>query len=84
MRLKRSGRHFVDNNFKCILLNENICILIQVSFRFVPDPPIYNKPSMVQIMALYRKGRKPLFEAMMTEFTDAGMRHSTLIIIIIL
>ena len=39
---------------------------------------------MVQIMALYRKGRKPLFEAMMTEFTDAGMRHSTLIIIIIL
>ena len=33
--------------FKCIFLNENGRILIQISLKFVPRSPIDNKPALV-------------------------------------
>ena len=36
---------------------------------------IDNMPPLVQLMAWHQIGDKPLFEAMMTLFTDAYMRH---------
>ena len=61
--------------FKCIFMNENDKITIQISLKFVPRSPIDNKPAFVQVMAWRRKGEKPLPEPMMAQFTDAYMRH---------
>ena len=64
-----------DGIFKCIFLNENYRIQIQISLKFVPRSPIDNKASFVQVMAWRRTGDKPLPEPMMTQFTDTYMRH---------
>ena len=65
LRLRRNRRHFADDIFKCILLNENVLILIKISLKFIPKGPINNIPALVQIMAWRRPGDKPLSEAMM-------------------
>ena len=64
-----------DDIFKCIFVNENVWILIEISLNFVPKDTINNIPALVQIMAWRRPGDKPLSEAMLTQFTDAYMRH---------
>ena len=64
-----------DNIFKCIFVNENIRSSIQNSLKFVPQSMIDNKSALVQVMAWRRIGDKPLTEAMMTQFTNAYMRH---------
>ena len=33
------GRHFADDIFRCIFLNENICMLGKISLEFVPNNP---------------------------------------------
>ena len=35
-------------------VNEKICILIEISLKFVPRGPIENNPALVQIMAWYQ------------------------------
>ena len=61
--------------FKCIFLNENVGISIQISYKCVPKGPIDNMSALVQVMARRWTGHKPLSEAMMAQFTDAYMRH---------
>ena len=56
-------------------MNENICILIRISRKFILKGPIDNKLALVQVMAWRRTGDKPLPEPMLTQFTDAYMRH---------
>ena len=65
LRLRQNGRHFADDVFKCIFLNENVWISIKFSLKFVPKGPIYNNPALVQIMAWRLSGDKPLSEPMM-------------------
>ena len=60
-----NGRHFADDIFKCIFLNENVRIQIKISLKFVPKGPINNILTMVQIMAWRVPGDKPLSEPMM-------------------
>ena len=62
---RHHGRHFADDTFKRIFLNENDIISIKISLKFVPEGPINNIPALVQIMAWRRPGDKPLSEAMM-------------------
>ena len=64
LRQKQNGRHFADDIFKCIFLNENVWISIKISLKFVPEGPI-NNITLVQIVAWRRPGDKPLYEAMM-------------------
>ena len=64
-----------DDIFKFIFLNENGRIPIEISLKFVARSPIHNKPSFVQVMARRRIGDKPLPGTMITQFTDAYMRH---------
>ena len=64
LRSGRNGRHFADDIFKCIFLNENVWILIKFSLKFVPRGSINNIPVLVQIMAWRRPGDKPLSEPM--------------------
>ena len=62
---RQNGRHFADDIFKCIFLNENIWIPIKISLKFVPKGPINNIPALVQIMAWRWPGDKPLSQPMM-------------------
>ena len=62
---RQDGCHFPDDIFRCISLNENIWITINISLSFVPKGPIDNIPALVQIMAWRRSGDKPLSEPMM-------------------
>ena len=65
LRPRQKGRHFADNTFKCIFLNEDVRISIEISLKFVPNDPINNIPALVQIMAWHRAGDKSLSEPMM-------------------
>ena len=65
LRPKQNGRHFADDIFKCIFLNENVWIPIKISVKFVPKGTINNIPALVQMMAWRRPGDKPLSESMM-------------------
>ena len=64
-----NGRHFADDIFKCICLNENVWNPIKISLKFVPMGPINNIPAMVQIMAWRRPGDKPLSEPMVVSLS---------------
>ena len=48
-------RHFTDDIFKCIFLNENMWILINISLKFVPSGQIDNIPLLVQMKAWCRR-----------------------------
>ena len=65
LRPRQTGRHFPDDIFKCIFLNENIWSSITISLIFVPKGPINHVPALVQIMALHLPGDKPLSEPIM-------------------
>ena len=47
LRPRQNGRHFADDIFKCIFLNENVWIPIEISVKFVPKGPINNIPALV-------------------------------------
>ena len=51
-------------------MNKKFCILIQISLKFVPKGPIDNKSALFRLV-----GAKPLAAPMLTQFTDAYMRH---------
>ena len=65
LRPRQNGRHFADDIFKRIFLNENIWIPMKISLKFVPKGSINNIPALVQIMTWRRPGDKPLSELMM-------------------
>ena len=54
LRPKQHGRHFADDTFKHIFLNENVGISIKISPKFIHKGPINNIPALVQIMAWRR------------------------------
>ena len=76
LRPRQTGCHLADYVFEHIFLNENFCIPIKISQKFVPMGPINNNPALVQIMAQHQQGDKPLSELMMVYLTDAFMHHS--------
>ena len=65
LRPRQNGRHFAEDIFKCIFLNENTSVPIKISLKFVPKDPINNIPALVQIKAWCQPGTKPLSEPMM-------------------
>ena len=69
LRPRQNGRHFADDTFKPIFLNENIRISIKISLKFVPKGSINNIPALVQIMAWRLPGDKPLSEPMMVNLS---------------
>ena len=64
-RPRQNGRHFADDTFKLIFLNEIVSISIKISLKFVSKGPINNIPALVKIMATARPGDKPLSQPMM-------------------
>ena len=65
LRPRQNGRHFADDTFKRIFMNENVRVSINISLKFVPKGLINNIPALVLIMAWCRPGDKPLSEPMM-------------------
>ena len=65
LRPRHNFRYFTDNIFKCVLLNENVWILLKISLKFVPNFRINNIPALVLIMAWRQPGDKSLSELMM-------------------
>ena len=65
LRPRQNGHRFTDNTFKCIVLNENVIISIEISLKFALKGPMNNTSALVQIMAWCRPGDKPLPEPMM-------------------
>ena len=76
LRPRQNGRHFADGIIKCIYVNENHCILLRFSPKFID-----NMPALVQVMAWCQIGNNPVPEPMMTFFLNLlhrlNMRHST-------
>ena len=64
MKPGQNGRHFPDDIFKCIFLNENVWISLKISQKFASKVRTNNIPALVQIMAWRRPGAKPLSEPM--------------------
>ena len=64
---RQNGHRFSDDIFNRSF-NENCCILIKISLKYVIKGPIDNIAALVQIMAWRRTGDKPLSEVMMAEF----------------
>ena len=64
--LDKMAAILADDNFKGIFLN---------FLKFVPKSPIDNRPSLVLVMAWRWTGDKSLRQLMLTQFTDAYMRH---------
>ena len=75
----QNGNQFTDNIFYSVSLNENLCILIQISLnmlKFVLKGLTDSIPALVQIKARHQTGNKPVSEAMMALFTNAYLHHS--------
>ena len=64
LRPRQDGRHFADDIFTCNFFNENCCILIKFSLKYVRMGPIDINPTLVQIIAWRRSGDRPLSEPM--------------------
>ena len=47
LRPEQNWRHFADDIFKGIFLNENVLIPIKIALRFVSKGPINNIPALV-------------------------------------
>ena len=62
LRPRRNRRHFADDIFKYVFMNENVWISIKISLKIVPTGPINNIRALVQIMAWRRPGDKSLSE----------------------
>ena len=60
-----------DDIFKCIFFNENNCISITISLKFIPKGPTDNKSALFQVMDWHLTGETSLTESMLTQFTDA-------------
>ena len=64
LRLKQNERHFPDDMFKWIFVNENVWIPIKISLKFVSRGPINITQALVHLMAWRRPGDKPFSEPM--------------------
>ena len=67
LRPKQNGRHFADDIFRCIFLNENVLISLKISPNFVSDFRINNIAALAKLMSWRRPGDKPLIMEMIRQ-----------------
>ena len=75
LRQRQNGRHFADVLFKCVFLKENMCVVIEISLKFIPEGPIDNKSALVQVMAWHLLGAKALSEPILTHIYDISRQQ---------
>ena len=64
---EQNDRHFADDTFKRIFLNEHVRISSKFSLKFVSKGPVNYITALVQIKAWCRPGDKPLSETMVVK-----------------
>ena len=64
--LNKMDRHFANDIFKYIVVEEGVCILIHLSLDVVSNSLDDNKLALVQLKAHHQTGNKPTPESMMT------------------
>ena len=69
---RQDGRHFTDDIVQLIFFNENCCLFIQTSLKYVLTGPNQNKPVLNQIKAWRRTGDKSLSESVLPQFFYAS------------
>ena len=72
---RQNDHRFTENIYTCISWMKSYVFWLNFLLKFVPKGPIHNRPVLVQVMAWRQTGGKPLPEVMLTQFTDAYMRH---------
>ena len=76
LRPRQNDRHFREDIFNWMFLNENILISSsKVSLKFVPKGLIDKITTLVHIMAWHQTGDKSLSEPMMAWVVEAYMPH---------
>ena len=74
LRQRQNGRHFPEDNFKCISVNENVSILIKLSLKFVPKGPIHNNfPALISDNGLAPTRRQAIISTNDCKFIDASL-----------
>ena len=66
---QNAGRHFADDVFKYIFMNEKFSILLRISLKFVPNGPIDNNPAFGFDNGLAPNRRQTII------WTNAGLIH---------
>ena len=61
LRPRQNWRHFADDILKCIFLNENVWIPIEISLKCVPRDPIDNIPALVPMNLAIREAIVPYY-----------------------
>ena len=61
----QNSRDFTGIIFRCILMKEQFCFLINMSLKYVHRRPIDNYTVLAYFMAWCRSAAKPLYESMM-------------------
>ena len=75
LRLRQNGRHFADDIFKCIFMNENVWFPTKIWLKFVPKGLINKIPSFVRIMAWRCQGDRSLSEPMVVSLVVSLLTH---------
>ena len=74
---RQNGHNFADDIIKCILLNENVSILIKILLKFIHKGPIDNIPTLVQIMAWHQPGANHYLNQWLWAYWSIYIYHST-------
>ena len=75
LRPSNTDHHFADSICIFLFFDKVCCILIQISLQFVPNIQIDNKLTLVQVIAWFRLGDKPLPAPILIKFSDTMWRH---------
>ena len=67
LRPRQNSRHFQDDIFKHIFLDESVWISIEISPKFVPKRPVNDIATLFQMMARRQPGDMPLSEPRMVD-----------------
>ena len=71
----KMAANFADDIFRYTSVDERFYDSITISLKFDPSGLIDNNTALVKMMAWRRIGDKSLSEPMLTQFSDAYMRH---------
>ena len=63
---RQNVRHFADDIFRCVFVNEMFCYVIKISLMFVLNGSVDNNSVLVEVMAWRRTANKPLPEPRLT------------------
>ena len=74
LKPRENRRHFADNIFKYIFLDENVLIPLRIWLKFASKVPINNIPTLVQIMACRPIDAKPLSELMLLSLLTRSLK----------